>query len=96
MSYSSDKDIDLQNVADEVKVLTKVNSHTDAYIAVCEVLELDEFVKELKEIHKRHIQAGSICKTDYDRRYKIYSDMNESGRELLGEEVYNKYFYNNL
>lgn len=93
MSLTSD--IDLQNKADEVAELTASNQHTKAYIVICEFLKLDDLVRDLNIIQAKQKRAGCLLSDDYALRYVIYQMMCEQGRELLGVETYNKYFYSN-
>ena len=95
MSLSSEFDIDLQNKAEEVAELTGGNQHTEAYIAICEFLKLDDLVRDLNIIKAKQAKVGELLNGDYALRSEIYQMMCKQGRKLLGVETYDKYFYSN-
>lgn len=96
MSKSSDFDIGLQNLSEELKELIAVNNSGGAYIAVCEFLQFKELAEGFKAILEEHIAIGNLTPALSNKRYELYQRMCVKGRKTLGEEIFNTYIYQNL
>jgi len=88
-------ELDIQNKAEEVKEATSFNNHTEAYRLICEFLGLEDMVKKLVAIQEVQAREGYLPQKEYAKRREIYDYMCHQGRLLLGEDVFNKYFYQN-
>jgi len=77
----------------EVEKATGINNHTQAYILICQAIGLKDLERRLEDIKKKQVEIGHLSNELYGERTKIYYEMNERGRNILGAEEYDKYFY---
>jgi hypothetical protein len=81
-----------QATLNQIKRLTQINDHGEAYFVAAKALGNDALALKFKAINRRHEQLGSLPVDLYATRRSAYEELMAFAKKAMKPETYQKFY----